>query len=65
MATLAARTPAWWMDMSLEVLKKGIFIWGLGFFFFFFSLFMSVLVGLVAVLVGVDLTLVDNSLGEE
>ena len=63
MATLAARTPAWWMDMSLEVLKKGIFIWGLG--FFFSSLFMAVLVGLVAVLVGVDLTLVDNSLGEE
>ena len=65
MATLAARTPAQRMDMSLEVLKKGIFIWGLGFFFFFLSLFMSVLVGLVAVLVGVVLTLVDNSLGEE
>ena len=34
-------------------------------FGFFFNLFMAVLVGLVAVLVGVDLILVDNSLGEE
>ena len=46
--------------------EKRDFHLGFGFFFFFFfSLFMSVLVGLVAVLVGVDLTLVDNSLGEE
>ena len=37
----------------------------LGFGFFFSNLFMAVLVGLVVVLVGVDLTLVDNSLGEE
>ena len=43
--------------------EKGIFIWGLG--FFFFNLFMAVFVGLVAVLVRVDLTFVDNSLGEE
>ena len=44
--------------------EKRDFRLGVG-FFFFFSLFMAVLVGLVAVLVGVDLTLVDNSLGEE
>ena len=46
--------------------EKRDFHLGFGFFFFFFySLFMAVLVGLVAVLVGVVLTLVDNSLGEE
>ena len=44
--------------------EKGIFIWGLG-FFFFFQFVMAVFVGLVAVLVRVYLTFFDNSLGEE
>ena len=44
-----------------------IWDWGFekGIFFFFFNLFMAVFVGLVAVLVRVYLTFVDNSLGEE
>ena len=45
--------------------EKGIFIWVFFFFFLFFNLFMTVFVGLMAVLAAVDLTLVDNSLGEE